>query len=769
MAYAANRVGLGSYLNPQDLLPDEIAYELNLRGLNLSGYCLDDQKQALRKAQLDEIQNSKVVYSTKTIMDDLTIIQIKLTTVRQELEMHGTTRQLMSRLRHLRLRVLRSNAMDSHQVKVKDELMEEIELIYEVFATPEDQISGQHRSTSGRKSLPNLGTVPRDPALEFPPPPHVPRSSEIGTVANLIQIEGISEQGPSADHIAAEGQRQHPLLGGQPVIHHDRMTPQQQQQQQQHSGPQQEQQQQVLLEHAQHREYSGNHQQQPNEQRRQQGDHQVDLAGHHYDLQRQQQRQMELQQQFQNQVQRPRRNNLEDIFLRGTQQDQPAVGPRATDREQLELNGAANIELPPIQELDEQTLSRADVNRIVEDVMANKMDQMMDKLMQSMQNLLANQERRNIDRQEGSEENLTFIHALDGINFSAISNPQVQQQRGQSFSVPVGPTLQQSRDRTPNGIAGNIQSSIGSQNRNRANLVPGMERENCFRTPINKWQIRFSGDQRGMSVEEFVKRVETLAKNNQISDAELLSKANFLFKPESPAEIWYYTFSSKFTSWAVLKYHLRLRFEVPNKDKVLERQIRDRKQLPNETFVAYLGEVERLCQQMSKPIDEKTKLDIIFENMKDWYRPHLAFLNTTQLTVETLCSLCYELDKSVYRSYAQRNRTYNVNNLEGDAVEDNGFEEEIEEEVNAINKVRPLQNKRQEEQKKENQPTVPMTENNILCWNCNQYGHFWRNCNRGKRIFCHVCGRPDVVLSNCPSDHNNVRSNVSKNEYRGSN
>lgn len=52
-----------------------------------------------------------------------------------------------------------------------------------------------------------------------------------------------------------------------------------------------------------------------------------------------------------------------------------------------------------------------------------------------------------------------------------------------------------------------------------------------------------------MSVEEFVKRVEVLAGNNQVSDEELLRKANFLFKSESVAETWYYTFSNKFTSW----------------------------------------------------------------------------------------------------------------------------------------------------------------------------------------------------------------------------
>lgn len=765
MAFSANQVGLGSYLNPNDLLPDEISYELNLRGLNLSGYCLEDQKQALRKAQLDEIQNSKVIYSTKTIIDDLSLIQIKLTTVRQELELYGPTRQLMSRLRHLRLRVLRSNALDSYQVRIKNELLEELELIYDVFATPEDQISGLRRSTLGRKSLPsNLGAIPRDPALEFPPPPQVPRSSEIGAAENQPPRVSNGQQEILANPQRLqqeEMQLNYQFQGSQFRTLQDQGQDLQQRELENQPQGQEQPQQPNQMEHAP--VYAS---QQPLE--RQDEEDQVD------NLNRQQLRQIQLQQEWQNRGQLPRLNNHGDDVLREVRQNQVTVGqgrPEGDQRRynQLERGSAVDVELPPIPEGNEQGLSRAEVSRIVEDVMTNKLEEMMTNLRESMQDLLANHERRNTERQDRTDVNRSFERAIDRINFSTITNPQIQPQLNQASNSPViPPNFQESRQRLPNRDQ-EFHSRNESQPRNRTNNFSGIERDNIFRTPINKWQIRFSGEPRGMSVEEFVKRVEVLARNNQISDTELLNKANFLFKPESPAEIWYYTFSNKFTSWAVLKYHLRLRFEVPNKDKVLERQIRDRKQLPNETFVAYLGEIERLCQQMSKPIDEKVKLDIMFENMKDWYRPHLAFLNTTQLTVETLCSLCYELDKSVYRSYAQRNRTYGINNVEELESEGNvPIEDEYTEEVNAINRIRPQRNRRPEDRTEE-LPTIPTTENNILCWNCNQYGHFWRNCGKGKRIFCHVCGRPDVVLSNCPSDHNNLRPNNSKNEYRGSN
>lgn len=296
--------------------------------------------------------------------------------------------------------------------------------------------------------------------------------------------------------------------------------------------------------------------------------------------------------------------------------------------------------------------------------------------------------------------------------------------------------------------------------------------QNQNKIPINKWPIRFSGDPKGMSVEEFLKRVDVLARNNQVSEQELLSKANFLFRPESPAEIWYYTFSNKFTNWQTLKYYLRLRFEVPNKDKVIEREIRDRKQMPNETFVTFMGEIERLCQQLSRPMSERAKRSILLDNMRDWYRPHLAFIDTETMDIETLSSLCYELDKSVYRSYAQRSRPYNVHCIDDHETED---EQELEDpEINAITRGRqrnpqPTANLPTGEGKKEiSMEPINGQPSSILCWNCRQFGHYWRDCSKNKRLFCHICGQPEVVVMNCPGNHRHSQPE-SKNEMSGGN
>ncbi|KAL1374228.1 hypothetical protein pipiens_004958 [Culex pipiens pipiens] len=144
--------------------------------------------------------------------------------------------------------------------------------------------------------------------------------------------------------------------------------------------------------------------------------------------------------------------------------------------------------------------------------------------------------------------------------------------------------------------------------------------------------------------------------------------------------------------------------------------------------------------------------DILFDNMKDWYRPHFAFMRPENLTVEMLSDLCHELDKSVYRTYAPRPRPYQVNCMEEEgAYAYPPDEEPYGEEVNALSRSRPRRFARPE-QGEPNQ-NAPETENNIICWNCRQFGHFWKGCQRNIKLFCHVCGRGDVSTANCPENH----------------
>lgn len=711
MAYASSHAGQGSYINPNDLLPDEVQYELEIRNINMSRAPMEDQRGELRKVQLDELRNPRVITTQRTIEDELSVVQVKLIMLRQELEVQGGRQALISRLRHIRVRVNRLNAYDERQVKMKEEVLDEIEFLLDTFGNPEDRARTINLSNSQRTMLHrNTGAIPRNPLYEFPLPSNEQRPLELGTTttANLRDnATGISRDATSTlkrprvgflpNSTQATNKTLNPFLN-QSIRSDDSFRP--------------------LF-------------------------------------------QATCTQTLPSTTLPP--PQIEGSQSPPTHRTPPSLPPPSTGNQppprQAPHEAPEEEQSPATPTIGDNTRLRAEVSRIVEDVLSNQLENLMIRISQGMQEFQrravpmpdVGAGERNVTR--GQEQHPTVNYeqsgrpgwASDGRQFQPTQTIEPMSNRTNNrTSTPIQPINRREQpthySRAENRVDHRPVDQFNSENRNF---------QNQHKIPINKWPIKFSGEPRGMSAEEFLKRVDVLARNNQISEEELLSKANFLFRPESPAEIWYYTFSNKFNSWQALKHYLRLRFEVPNKDKVIEREIRDRKQMPNETFVTFMGEIERLCQQLSRPLSERSKRNIMIDNMRDWYRPHLAFIDTDTLDVETLCNLCHELDKSVYRSYASRGRPYNVHCIENQEC----TEEDEAAEINAITRNRQRTSRNPEERGENIAEATNTQQNTVLCWNCRQFGHFWRNCSKSKRLFCHICGQPEVVVMNCPSNH----------------
>lgn len=311
--------------------------------------------------------------------------------------------------------------------------------------------------------------------------------------------------------------------------------------------------------------------------------------------------------------------------------------------------------------------------------------------------------------------------------------------------------------------------------------------------PANKWRIHFSGEPRGMTVNQFISRVETLAENNKITEQELLGQANFLFKENSEAEDWYFTFCHRFKTWAEFKTHFQLRFEPVHQDRTVERQIMDRRQYPNEPIMKFVDKMERLMQQLGRPIAEERKLEILKENIKDAYKPFLLPYRIT--TINELIAVCIELDRAMTPTPMpyHRSRHPQINCLE---EEEEWDEDPEKEEVNAVGRGGTrFTNQRTRDQPRikpstsghgppmqytgtipkgevagsANAPTPLDTEGGqeigaILCWNCRQFGHYWRNCEQDKRVFCHFCGHTNVTTGMCPNNH---FLDQTKNDYEG--
>lgn len=263
---------------------------------------------------------------------------------------------------------------------------------------------------------------------------------------------------------------------------------------------------------------------------------------------------------------------------------------------------------------------------------------------------------------------------------------------------------------------------------------------------IEKWP-KFTGDTNTVPVTDFLRQIDILCRSYDITKQELRMHAHLLFKDS--AYVWYTTYEEKFTSWEMLESYLKMRYDNPNRDRIIREEMRARKQRPTELFSAYLTEMEMLAQRMMKKMTEAEKFEVIVENMKQSYKRRLALEPIH--SIEHLAQLCFKFDALESNLYTISGHSRPViHQLDCHEDSDDGQHEiEEAEELNAIkarfNKKIPMI-----------KPTMGENQDKIkqlICWNCQGVGHMWRECDRRKTIFCHICGLSDTTAYRCPNKH----------------
>lgn len=627
-----------SYINPNDLAVEEINYELKLRCLSIEG-SLQEKRQRLKKAQIDEIRKPIVLKGKKTIVQEYDTVRTNIRNIKHLLELFPEP-QYISRLRHYRLRILRANTITREQQRLRGELLSEIENLLDRFGNPQDKRISQ---VSPRLQL----NFSQDRISDFE------RRMEEEVALNLSGVPEVLRTNVIETQEANTG--------------YDQRPPQ----------PRNRNESQGLLEEA--------------------------AGGIDWESL---------------QTRDDCNDNQRDFLL--------------PDRQTTNINQGLPVPLLPRRQIQSTRQSNISPHH------AEGTDQWKNEMTRYIQETISTQ-----------------MAAMMGQITSLISQQRTSTPPPPRPSPPTPPIFNFERMNYPNSVASHV--SIGDEFRPSTWNRTAQDVRNKLQVPVNKWRIYFSGDSRGPTVTQFLNRVEILAKNNRVTEQELLSQANFFFKEGSEAEDWYYTFFHKFTSWTNFKHQLRLRFEQPNKDRIIERQIMDRRQLPQETFNAFVAAIEKLAQQLTKPLSEDRKLEILLENMRDNYKPFLTIYRIER--IEELITICHGLDKSMYRSYSNfpRHRPQPINCLEGEVWN----QEEVEEEINAINKTKFNRNISEEIHQSNTNNSRDLIElnkpfdnqANTLCWNCRQFGHFWRNCIKAKKIFCHFCGQMNYITSNCPKNH----------------
>lgn len=721
------------FLSPHDLLSDEVDYELLIRRISIAG-SFAERCEWLSKAFLLEARTPTRFHSFSTIQHELPIIKKKVQDLALLLELYPNRTAYLTRLRHCRLRINRIGAFTLTSQQGKQEVLNDIDTLVERFR------AGRQNVTPGKaNNSMNSNNLSFDPILS---------SSILHNEGNRLDI---AMGGVNNVNRPPTGQN----LPPRPPTGND---------------------------NGETGDHSGDNRTGPPLDMRNRFDNPNNVSPWPFP---------------------PRINPIPDPLRNDNPQGPPHGQPPTGQGQSVPNNENPHGNQPGNRSDGNQNDLRGQIDHYIKETLSTQFSALRAEITQaSIRHLEQQMAQGGINfppraRPQGSNDysnsgGLDPPRARNG-GGQTNSRETVPELRGNPLDGFGGPQPDQQRDPLPNPFGG----FGGPQPDQLPNRLPnpfggpwprpstprlGFPERRNYTIPANKWRIHFSGEPRGMTVNQFISRVETLASNNRITEQELLGQANFLFKEGSEAEDWYYTFCHKFRTWADFRCAVLLRFEQLNKDRVIERQILDRRQWPNETIMAYVSTIEKLAQQLGKPMPEDRKYEILRDNVKDAYKPFLIQYRITNIS--ELLSVCYELDKSMTQTPTPYHRTRQpqVNCLEEEGEWNEGPDDE---ELNAVGRGgtrypndRPREQPRtkpsalgrphqerytgtipKSEGPEHSKPTAPVDHDAsqelgaILCWNCRQFGHYWRNCEQDKRVFCHFCGHTNVTTAKCPNSH----------------
>ncbi|KAI9575149.1 hypothetical protein GQX74_009405, partial [Glossina fuscipes] len=136
---------------------------------------------------------------------------------------------------------------------------------------------------------------------------------------------------------------------------------------------------------------------------------------------------------------------------------------------------------------------------------------------------------------------------------------------------------------------------------------------------LNRWQVKFDGSGKGLTVESFVFRVERLRQQHQISHEELFAEFHCLVTGQ--ASKWYWQLLEDRErdvtfDYLTLKAELLNQFKTADSDYELIREIMERKQQHAESFEDYYAEIHDLTFRLRRKIPELEMIKIMKSNVK---------------------------------------------------------------------------------------------------------------------------------------------------------
>jgi hypothetical protein len=273
--------------------------------------------------------------------------------------------------------------------------------------------------------------------------------------------------------------------------------------------------------------------------------------------------------------------------------------------------------------------------------------------------------------------------------------------------------------------------------------------------PVERWNLKFSGDGKGISLHHFLERVSELQIARHVSNQQLYESAIDLFSGK--ALWWYRAHQDRFHDWEGLTSLLRRHYEPPDYRSRLFQDMLHRTQDETESFVEYFACMNSMFRRYGDMTDE-TKLHMVTRNLAPFYTMQLPLVRT----LRELEDECLKLEVKKYRSDhyhppTRVRRSYVEPDFAFVSTQGNARSSEMMSVPYSPNNAPQFSSP----------DSVPPCEANAVnhatasCWNCLKTGHVLRNCPAPRKLLCYRCGKHGVTTRNCPtcSTGNEVRRN----------
>lgn len=275
---------------------------------------------------------------------------------------------------------------------------------------------------------------------------------------------------------------------------------------------------------------------------------------------------------------------------------------------------------------------------------------------------------------------------------------------------------------------------------------------------MGKWNLQFRGTTTEFPVDEFLFRVETLARSSNIAENMLPFGMHYVLHGAAQDWYWVYHRDNPQADWNMFKDAMRRHFSLIETQVEIREKISKRKQRAgeafNEFYLAVAGFAARLYQRMP----EHELVEILRANMAPQLKNALLFHPTN--TVAILQEYCKRYERLWQNETSSTNRqqkpsfTPRVNEISASVepipyglqhVEPNNYYDvsQFPYPYAYVDQVEAIQ-------KSDDKKKIVNRAELMICWNCDEMGHTFDVCTVATRnVFCYGCGLKNNYKPTC--------------------